>query len=124
MLLHTSRHKATDKPERLGDFSKGSGVKNPWHGNAVGAVCITLWIGIKSTLLRQAIPTVAFQQPIYQRLVSYWNEHQSTVSEGNSKTTAIQREGPVAVHCKNTLNKHTEADVYTLFCLSDLSYYE
>ncbi len=77
----------------LQDFSKGS---NKSESKILGmatvcvclcvcvCMCITLLSGMKLTPLYKANFSVEFRQAVFQRLISYCNGHQSTMSERTS----------------------------------------
>lgn len=60
---------------------------------ACACECIKLLSGITLTPLHKANLSAVFRQAVSQRLISYFNRHQRTMSERQTKT----RDGPVAV---------------------------
>lgn len=85
--------------------------KNPYHGNGVCmCMCVSRFLsGIKLTPLHKANFAVAFQQAIFQRLISYCNRHQSTTTEKQMTKTNKRPIAAVKIHWITRL-RHSLSD--------------
>ncbi len=92
----THHNKASDKPETL-DFKISLKARTNQSQKSLAwqqcvcvcvcvcvCMCITLLSGMKLTPLYKANFSVEFRQAVFQRLISYCNGHQSTMSERTS----------------------------------------